>query len=86
MKVSAQYVAEHFEDLAMAVDSGQVVEIDRPDKPALQLVRLARPAPETSGGKRVLGAGRGELRVPSDEEWNAMDKEWRESFKDKFGD
>jgi hypothetical protein len=24
-------------------------------------------------GKRILGAGRGEMRVPSEEEWKAMD-------------
>jgi hypothetical protein len=26
-------------------------------------------------GPRILGAGRGEMRVPSDEEWRAMDKQ-----------
>jgi hypothetical protein len=86
MKVSAQYAAEHFGDLLIAVDSGQVVEIDRLDKPALQLVRLTVAQPPKLDGKRILGAGKGLLRVPGEKEWDAMDKEWRESFKDKFGD
>jgi hypothetical protein len=33
-------------------------------------------------GKRILGAGNGLLLVPSEEEWEAMDKEWRASFRD----
>jgi antitoxin (DNA-binding transcriptional repressor) of toxin-antitoxin stability system len=84
MKVSAQYAMEHFEDLAVAVDDGEVVVIERADKPALQLV----PSPTVEAAtpkKRALGAGRGVLRVPSEEEWDAMDREWRKSFADKFG-
>ena len=83
MKVSAQYAAEHFDDLALAVDNGESVEIARPDKPALHLVRTVV-SEATNLGPRVLGAGRGELRVPSEEEWAEMDKEWRKSFEEKF--
>jgi hypothetical protein len=57
-----------------------VVEIARAEKPALRLVVSPAQAAETPKGKRILGAGRGELRVPSDEEWEEIDKEWRKSF------
>jgi hypothetical protein len=86
MKVSTQYAAEHFEDLLSVADSGQVVEIERPDKPVLQLVRSAVVEAPKPAGKRVLGAGKGLLRVPNEEEWDIMHKEWLDSFSDKFGD
>ncbi len=85
MKVSQQYALEHFDELASAVDGGETVEIARPDKQALHLVRPAAPDVPRQIGPRVLGAGRGEVRVPSDEEWDRMDKEWRKSFEDGFG-
>jgi hypothetical protein len=84
MKVSAQYAAEHFEDLITAANNGQVVEIDEPDKPALHLFRSAAPESPNPTVKRILGAGRGELRVPSDEEWERRDREWRQSFSARF--
>jgi antitoxin (DNA-binding transcriptional repressor) of toxin-antitoxin stability system len=78
MKVSAQYAAEHFDDLVLAVDSGQLVEIDRPDKPVLQLVRskVAEHLPQVTG-HRVLGAGRAFSRLPSEEELERIDHEWK---------
>jgi antitoxin (DNA-binding transcriptional repressor) of toxin-antitoxin stability system len=85
MKVSVQYAAEHFEDLVVAAHNGEAVEIACAGQPALQLVRSSGIEAAEPGGDRVLGAGRGELRVPSDEEWDAMDKEWRKSFEGKFG-
>jgi antitoxin (DNA-binding transcriptional repressor) of toxin-antitoxin stability system len=84
MKVSVQHASEHFQDLVSAANDGQLVEIDQPDKPALHLVRSAAPASPNPTGKRILGAGRGELRVPSDEEWERMDREWRQSFNARF--
>jgi hypothetical protein len=35
----------------------------------------AQPKPVLVDGRRVLGAGRGEMRIPSEEEWRAMDLE-----------
>lgn len=75
MHVNFQYAEEHFAELAKAVDEGQIVEISRPEKPALKLVMSNVLAPQKRTGKRILGAGRGELRIPSDEEWAAVDKE-----------
>jgi antitoxin (DNA-binding transcriptional repressor) of toxin-antitoxin stability system len=85
MTVSVRYAAEHLEELLSAVDGGESVEIERPERPAVRLSAVAKAAEGVNvAGKRILGAGKGELRVPSEEEWEAMDKEWRKSFADKF--
>lgn len=74
MKVSAQYAEEHFADILHAADSGEEVEIARPDQPTYRL-ELVKPASQKLVGKRILGAGRGKMVVPSWEEWKAMDKD-----------
>ncbi|WP_263372871.1 type II toxin-antitoxin system Phd/YefM family antitoxin [Granulicella aggregans] len=75
MKVSAQYAQEHFADILTAIDTGEEVELTRPGQPSVRLVLVesasAKEQPAT--GKRILGAGVGELRVPTFEEWQAMD-------------
>jgi antitoxin (DNA-binding transcriptional repressor) of toxin-antitoxin stability system len=75
MNVSLKYAEEHLADLVSAADRGEEVEITRPEKPALKLVVTTTTAAAKRSGKRVLGAGRGELRVPSEEEWRKMDEE-----------
>ena len=75
MKVSAQYAETHLSDLISAADKGEVVEIARPDKPTLKLVVSTPTLAAKQTGRRILGAGRGELRVPSEQEWREMDKE-----------
>jgi hypothetical protein len=80
MKVSAQYASTHFDELTSAVDQGELVEIERPQKAALRLVLVPQPTGSQSTGPhplgpRILGAGKAELRVPSEEEWAAMDRE-----------
>jgi antitoxin (DNA-binding transcriptional repressor) of toxin-antitoxin stability system len=82
MQVSLQYAKEHFADLVSAADSGQDVEISRPDKPALKLVISKATAPVLKDGMRILGAGVGELRIPSEEEWRAMDLEMEREMLD----
>ena len=76
MKVSAQYAQEHFADILTAIDTGEEVELTRPGQPSVRLL-LVEPLSEfkPATGKRILGAGRGEMRIPSEEEWAAMDKE-----------
>jgi antitoxin (DNA-binding transcriptional repressor) of toxin-antitoxin stability system len=74
MQVTLQYAAEHLADLASAIDSGEEVEISRPEKPPLKLVVCDALAPAKRTGPPILGAGVGELRVPSFEEWQAMDE------------
>jgi antitoxin (DNA-binding transcriptional repressor) of toxin-antitoxin stability system len=75
MQVSLQYAEEHFADLASAVDSGQEVVIARPGQSALKLVANNYPSAAKRTTPRILGAGVGELRVPSHDEWQAMDDE-----------
>jgi hypothetical protein len=80
MKVSAEYAVEHFEDIASAVDNGEEVEIARPHKPALQLVRSDM---SVRMGKRVLGAGTALTALPSEEELERIDREWKREIDDK---
>jgi antitoxin (DNA-binding transcriptional repressor) of toxin-antitoxin stability system len=82
MKVSAQYAQEHFAEILNAAESGEPVEIARPDKPTLKLVLSTAIAPAKPAGQRILGAGRGELRVPSEEEWRQMDMELQRQMND----
>ena len=81
MNVSLQYAESHLADLADAVDSGEPIEISRPDKPTLRLIVSAQ-SPVKKTGRRILGAGRGEMGVPSEEEWAAMDKELEHQMND----
>lgn len=74
MKVSAQYAQEHLTDLLDTATRGDEIEITRPDHSSFRLT-LVKPAPKSPIGKRILGAGVGEMVVPSWEEWKAADKE-----------
>lgn len=75
MQVTLQYAAEHLAELASAARRGEEIEIAQPDEPTIKLV-VSRPSPpKAKSGRRVLGAGRGEMVVPSWEEWKAMDEE-----------
>jgi antitoxin (DNA-binding transcriptional repressor) of toxin-antitoxin stability system len=82
MQVNLQYAQEHLSDLVSAVDNGQEVEIARPNKPSLMLVVSHTTSQTRRTGKRILGAGCGELRVPSLEEWQDMDKELEHAMLD----
>lgn len=73
MQVNFKYAEEHFADIASAAYDGQEVEIARPDKPTLKLIVSNAPPAVKEAGERILGAGRGELRVPSVDEWKGMD-------------
>ncbi|MES2393684.1 MAG: hypothetical protein V4555_18750 [Acidobacteriota bacterium] len=84
MTVTIEYATKHLDELLETVDGGGSVEIVRPDKPSVRLTGEPLTAVADTRAKRVLGAGRGELRTVSDEEWELMDKEWRKSFEDKF--
>jgi antitoxin (DNA-binding transcriptional repressor) of toxin-antitoxin stability system len=75
MKVSAQYAEAHFADILNAAYNGEEVEIALPDKPPLKLVVSTSSAFTPKPGRRILGAGRGEMVVPSWEEWKAMDND-----------
>ena len=81
MKVSAQYAQEHLPDLLTAIDTGKEVELTRPGQSSVRLVLVvSTPAKTpTTNGKRILGAGVGKLRVPTFEEWQAMDADLADS-------
>ncbi len=83
MTVSAEYAAKHLEDLFLALDNGEAVEITRLHKPAVLLQHQAAPPEPARNGKRVLGAGGGEMPSISWEEWKRIDREWKSSFLDE---
>lgn len=82
MKVSAQYAREHFDEIASAVDHGEAVEIERGNRPTLRLVPCPPGDEPRLPGRRVLGAGRGELCVPDEAEWKRMDEETNREMND----
>jgi antitoxin (DNA-binding transcriptional repressor) of toxin-antitoxin stability system len=75
MQVTLQYAIEHLDELASAADNGEDVEIARPEKPSLKLVVSERVPGERPHGPRILGALRGQMVVPTEEEWRRMDDE-----------
>jgi antitoxin (DNA-binding transcriptional repressor) of toxin-antitoxin stability system len=75
MKVSAQYAEVHFADLLTLASSGEEVEIAQPGKPNIKLVVSSSTPFQPKSGRRILGAGRGEMVVPSEAEWQKMDEE-----------
>jgi antitoxin (DNA-binding transcriptional repressor) of toxin-antitoxin stability system len=75
MQVSLQYAAEHLAELASAARRGEEVEIAQPDEPPLELVVSTSGSFTPNPGRRILGAGRGKMIVPTWEEWKAMDEE-----------
>jgi antitoxin (DNA-binding transcriptional repressor) of toxin-antitoxin stability system len=79
MKVSTQYAASHFEELATAVHNGEAVEIACTGRPTLQLVRSNGFAvPE-----RVLGVGKALTNLPDEEELERIDREWKREIEEK---
>ncbi len=86
MKVSAQYAAEHFEDLVVAAHNGEPVEIACAGKPGLQLVRSAVANPAAPLAQRVLGAGKAIFPLPEEAELDRIDQEWKHAMDEKtFG-
>jgi antitoxin (DNA-binding transcriptional repressor) of toxin-antitoxin stability system len=73
MTVNLQYAETHLADLISAASRGETVQIEGPEHTA-QILAFPASAKPTSG-RRILGAGRGEMRVPIEEEWRAADKE-----------
>lgn len=85
MKVSAQYAETHLSQLFAAAKAGEDVEIAQSDETAFRLILLSstgapkRPDPSATR-RRILGAGRGELRVPNETEWQHMKRETEEQM------
>jgi len=75
MKVTAQYAEEHIAHLFAIAGTGEEVEIAVPNGPSLKLMAAPTTVSERPKAFRILGAGRGEVRVPTDEEWHEHKKE-----------
>ena len=65
MKVSAQYAESHFEELLEATDSGQTVEIARPNKASVKLT-LVPVVPEKFDRTGMFGSGKGMIWMSDD--------------------
>jgi antitoxin (DNA-binding transcriptional repressor) of toxin-antitoxin stability system len=74
MKVSAQYAEDHFKELLATAEAGEEIEISSEGESSFKLFLVPKEK-QRPRGKRILGAGVGELILPTDEEWKAMDKE-----------
>ncbi len=77
MKVTAEYAQQHLAELLETADHGHEIEIAREGKSSAKLIVMPSSSQRTSSrlGPVILGAGRGELVVPTDEEWRAMKEE-----------
>jgi antitoxin (DNA-binding transcriptional repressor) of toxin-antitoxin stability system len=64
MKVSAQYAGTHFDELLAVTETGEVIEIARPDGPAVRLTLV--PSPIRASREGMFGSGKGKIRVADD--------------------
>jgi antitoxin (DNA-binding transcriptional repressor) of toxin-antitoxin stability system len=71
MKVTAQYAESHIADLLQAADSGEEVEIARPDQPTYRLTPV-KPSPKTPSRSEMWGAWEGLVPAPSQDEWDIL--------------
>jgi prevent-host-death family protein len=67
----------HLSKLVARVEGGEEIVITRAGKPAAKLV----PVPAKLG-PRKLGGWEGKFEMPSDAEWEEMDKEIEQSFEE----
>jgi prevent-host-death family protein len=77
-KVNMHEAKTHLSKLVERVEGGEEIVISRAGEPAAKLV----PIPKTKTGKRKLGALEGKFELPSDEEWEKMDKEIEQLFEE----
>ena len=66
MKVSQQYAFGNFDEVASAVDGGELVEIDHADKPAIHLLRSTSGILPVPARQRVPGGRKALLPVPTE--------------------
>jgi prevent-host-death family protein len=67
----------HLSKLVERVEGGEEIVISRAGKPAAKLVPVSK-----KPGKRTLGGWEGRMRLPTDEEWEKMDKEIEQMFEE----
>ena len=76
-KVNMHEAKTHLSRLVERVEGGEEIVISRAGKPVAKLV----PVP-TKSGRRKLGGWEGKFELPSDAEWEAMDKEVEQLFEE----
>ena len=64
--------------LVARVEGGEQIVITRAGKPAAKLVPVSHAEP----GKRKLGGWEGKMRMPTDAEWEEMDREIEQLFEE----
>jgi prevent-host-death family protein len=77
-QVNMHEAKTHLSKLVERVEGGEEIVISRAGTPAAKLV----PIPKAKTGKRKLGALEGKFEMPSDEEWEKMDKEIEQLFEE----
>ena len=77
-QVNMHEAKTHLSKLVERVEGGEEIVISRAGKPAAKLVPVA----QARLGKRKLGGWKGLMEMPSDEEWERMDKEVEEMFEE----
>jgi prevent-host-death family protein len=77
-RVNMHEAKTHLSKLVERVEGGEEIVISRAGKPAAMLV----PMPAQKAGRRPLGLWRGQIRMPSEEEWAEMDREIAEAIEE----
>ncbi len=80
MVVSAQYAAEHFEELASAADRGEEVQIARNGKPALTLIAKRAGTTAVRPRSELFGSWRGRAWMSPDFDSPETNKEIEDEF------
>ena len=77
-QVNMHEAKTHLSKLVERVQRGEEIVISRAGKPAAKLV----PVEEKKLGRRKLGGWEGKFELPSDEEWEEMDKQIEQLFEE----
>jgi prevent-host-death family protein len=77
-KVNMHEAKTHLSKLVERVEGGEEIVINRAGEPAAKLVPISK----KKLGPRKLGGWEGKFKVPSDEEWEEMDKEIEQLFEE----
>jgi prevent-host-death family protein len=77
-QVNMHEAKTHLSRLVGRVEGGEQIVISRAGKPAAMLV----PVEAKKTGHRKLGGWEGQMEMPSDEEWEQMDREIEQLFEE----
>lgn len=80
MQVNLKYAETHLADLISAVDAGEEVEIERPNKPALKLVVSNTGMSTPVSRKGMIGSGKGKIWYADDWDSPVVNEEIARSF------